>query len=64
VNTLTNLIPSLYAGLDTVSREQAGYIPSVFRDASASRAALNEAITFPITPAGNTSSISPCNDSS
>ena len=59
MNTLTNLIPSLYAGLDTVSREQAGYIPSVFRDASASRAALNEAITFPITPAGNTSSISP-----
>jgi hypothetical protein len=58
-NTLTGLIPSLYAGMDTVSREQTGYIPSVFRDASAERAALDEAITFPITPAGNASDITP-----
>lgn len=58
-NTLTNLIPSLYAGLDTVSRELTGYIPSVFRDTSAERAALNEAVTFPVTPAGNSASISP-----
>jgi hypothetical protein len=58
-NTLTGLIPSLYAGLDTVSRELTGYIPAVFRDTSAERAALNEAVTFPITPSGNSDTIAP-----
>lgn len=58
-NTLTSLIPSLYAGMDEVSRELTGFIPSVFRDASAARAALNESITFPITPAGNAADIVP-----
>lgn len=58
-NTLTGLIPSLYKGLDTVSRELTGYIPSVFRDTSAEQAAVNEPVTFPITPAGNVSDITP-----
>ena len=58
-NTLTNLIPSLYAGLDTVSRELTGYIPAVYRDASLERAALNEAIYFPIAPSGNSDTITP-----
>jgi len=58
-NTLTNLIPSLYAGMDTVSRELAGYIPAVYRDSSAERAAKGQTITFPIAPAGNIDDIAP-----
>jgi hypothetical protein len=58
-NTLTNLIPSLYEGLDTVSRELAGYIAAVRRNTSADRAALNQTVTFPVTPAGNVTNIAP-----
>lgn len=58
-NTLTNLIPDLYAGLDTVSRELAGFIPSVGRDASADRAAVNQSVRYHVAPANSTSNISP-----
>lgn len=58
-NTLTSLIPSLFAGMDTVSRELAGYIPAVYRDSSAERAAVNQTVTFPIAPAGNIGDIAP-----
>lgn len=50
-NTLTRLIPDLYAGLDVVSRELVGFIPSVSRDSSAERAALNEPVVYHIAPA-------------
>ena len=50
-NTLTNLAPDLYEALDVVSREMVGFIPSVTLDADASRAALNQNIRIPITPA-------------
>jgi hypothetical protein len=58
-NVLTGLIPSLYAGLDTVSREMVGFTPSVARDSSAERAAVGQLVTFPISPAGNVSNITP-----
>ena len=58
-NTLTNLIPSLYAGLNTVSRELVGFIPSVTRNASAERAAVGQSITYPIAPSLNTVNIVP-----
>lgn len=58
-NTLTSLIPSLYAGLDTVSREYTGYIPAVYRDSSVDRAAVGQNVTFPIAPSGNGGNISP-----
>lgn len=58
-NTLTNLIPSLYQGLDIVSRELVGFIPSVTRNASAERAALNQTITFPIAPPLTSVNITP-----
>ncbi len=58
-NTLTNLIPSLYAGLDVVSREQAGYIPAVHRDSSIERAAVGQTVTFSIAPTANVGNVTP-----
>lgn len=58
-NTLTGLIPSLYAGLDTVSRELTGYIPAVARNATADRAAKGQNVTYHVAPAGNVSDIAP-----
>lgn len=43
-NTLTNLIPDIYAALDVVSRELVGIIPSAARDASADRVAINQTL--------------------
>lgn len=58
-NGLTGLIPSLYAGLDIVSRELVGMIPSVTRDARADRVAMGQSLVIPITPAANVSDIAP-----
>ena len=52
-NTLTNLIPDAYAALDIVTRELVGMIPAVTMDATASRAALNQAVRVPIAPANS-----------
>lgn len=49
-NTLTNLIPDIYAALDVVSRELVGFIPAVARDASADRVATNQTLRIPIAP--------------
>lgn len=58
-NTLTGLIPDLYESLDVVSRELAGFIPSVTLDANAERAALNEAIRIPVSPASAAEDVAP-----
>lgn len=58
-NTITNLIPLLYAALDTVSRELVGFIPAAARDSSAERAALNQTINIYIAPPATTSDITP-----
>lgn len=47
-NILTKMIPDLYQALDVVSRELTGFAPSVARNSSAERAALNEDIIVPV----------------
>lgn len=47
-NTLTNLIPSVYAALDVVSRELVGFIPAIARDASADQVAAGQTLRIPV----------------
>lgn len=58
-NTLTGLIPSLYQGLDIVSRELVGLVPAVTNNSSAERAAVNQTVRVPITGEANVADISP-----
>jgi hypothetical protein len=58
-NTLTNLIPVLYEGMDIVARELVGFIPSVDIDAKADAAAVGQTISTPVTPAGVLEDINP-----
>lgn len=58
-NTLTDLIPDLYAALDVVSREQVGFIPAVTLNATDGRAAVGESVRVPITGAANVVNITP-----
>lgn len=58
-NVLNGLFGSLYAGLDVVSRELTGFIPSVARDATAERAAVGQTVTYHVAPSTTTSNITP-----
>ena len=46
--TLTNLIPTIYTAMDTVSREQAGLIRAVATDSGAERAAKGQSVLSPV----------------
>lgn len=50
VTSLTNLVPDSYAALKVVSREFAGMIPSVNRDAKADQVALNQSLRSAVAP--------------
>jgi len=58
-NTLTNLIPDLYASLDIVSRELIGGIPCSTLDASVARAAVNQNVRVFKTQAATATDITP-----
>lgn len=59
-NTFTSLFPSLYAGLNIVSRELTGFIPSVTINADGvQRAKLDQTIYVPIAPVANVEDITP-----
>lgn len=58
-NTLTGLIPTIYTALDTVSREQVGFIPAVSRNAKADAAAKDQTVTASVAPIAKTVDIEP-----
>lgn len=58
-NTLTNLLPNLYADLDVVSRELVGLIPAVTLDASLARGKVGQTVYSPVAPANTSSNITP-----
>lgn len=58
-NTLTGLIPSIYMGLDQVTREYVGFIPAINRDPQVARAARGQQITSFIAPAAGAADITP-----
>lgn len=58
-NSLTRLIPDLYAGLDVVSRELVGIIPAAFRNANAERAAVGQSVVYHVTPSVGLVNIAP-----
>lgn len=58
-NDLTAIIPDLYEGLDLVSRELVGFIPSVFRDSNAERAAVGQSVVYTTPTKGTGFNVTP-----
>lgn len=58
-NTLTSIIPTIYAAMDVVSRELVGFIPSSMRAPGVERAAVGQSVPYPIAPAQSASDVTP-----
>lgn len=58
-NTITSLIPSLYASLDVISRELVGCIPCATVDATTTRAAVGQTVYTFQTPVAAATDITP-----
>jgi hypothetical protein len=61
LNTLTNLIPDIYASIDQVRREMTGFIPAVGRDSRAERAGKGDTVRVPVTTEEQTEPMTPGN---
>jgi hypothetical protein len=61
LNTLTNLIPDIYASIDRVRRELTGFIPAVGRDSRAERAGKGDTVYVPVTTEEQTETMTPSN---
>jgi hypothetical protein len=59
MNTLSGLIPILFAALSVVSHELVGFIPATSRNMTADQAALNQIVRVPVTPETETQDITP-----
>jgi len=51
MNTISGLVPDIYAALNVVGRELSGFIPAVTVSSEAARAAVNQSVYVPIAPA-------------
>jgi hypothetical protein len=60
-NTLTSVIPTLQQAANTIGRELVGAIPACYKDITASRAAYNQSVNYPIVPILAASSVTPSN---
>jgi hypothetical protein len=58
-NSLTALIPDIYAALDVVSRELQGFLPSAMRAPSVERAALGQSVKIPVSTVQQAVDIAP-----
>lgn len=58
-NTLTAILPSLYSAMNVVSRELVGFVPAVMRAPSVERAAVGQAVPYPIAPAQTATDVVP-----
>lgn len=58
-NTLTGLLPDIYAALNVVSREITGFIPAASRSSEVARAAIGQNVTIPVAPSASTANNTP-----
>jgi hypothetical protein len=61
-NTLTAVLPSIFAGLDLVSRELVGIAAAAQRDASIERAAVGQKVIVPVAPPATGGNITPASN--